>query len=139
MAVSSSGEQFFFTRERVLTFLLAGATLLGLYVCYLIAKPFIAPIAFALALAVATQRPYEWLRSRLPNDVVAAVLAIVLVTLLIVSPAILLGTYLVQQAAENLAELQSGDTISRWRSALESHPEIGSFIVWAESRLELEG
>jgi len=133
-----NGEQFFFTRERVLTFLLAGATLIGLYVCYLIAKPFIAPMAFALALAVATQRPYDWIRRRFPNDTTAAVVAVVLVTLLIVGPAVSLGTYLVQQAADSVSQLQSAEGAASWRAALERQPQVGELIRWAEERLELE-
>ena len=137
-APSSNGEQFFFTRERVLTFLLAGATLIALYVCYLILQPFIAPIAFALALAVATQRPYNWIRRRFPNDTTATIVAVVLVTLLIIGPAVALGTYLVQQAADNVSQLQSGEGVASWRLTLEQQPVIGELIQWAESRLELQ-
>ncbi len=134
---SLNGESLIFTRERVLTFLLAGATLIGLYVCYLIAKPFIAPIAFALALAVATQRPYDWLRRRLPNDTAAGGVAVVLVTLLVVGPAVALGTYIVQQAVDNTKALQ-GEGIANLRSSLEQHEHFGGLIRWAESRLEIE-
>ena len=115
---SSNGEQFFFTRERVLVFLLAAATLIGLYVCYQIAKPFIAPMAFALALAVATERPYDWIRRRLPNDTTAAIAAVVLVTLVIIGPAVALGTYLVQQASDNISQLQSGEGVATWRAVI---------------------
>jgi predicted PurR-regulated permease PerM len=138
MPDQSNGEKLFFTRERVLTFLLAGGTLLGLYVCYLIAKPFIAPMAFALALVVATQRPYNWLRARMPNDTASAAVAIVLVTLLIIGPAVSLGTYLVQQAADNLQQLQSGEGVANWRAALEKQPQLAEIFHWVESRLSLE-
>jgi predicted PurR-regulated permease PerM len=132
-----SGESFIFTRERVLTFLLAGATLIGLYICYLIIKPFIAPIAFALALAVATQRPYDWIRSRFPNDTTAAAAAVVLITILVVGPAVALGTYVVQQAIDYVSQLQSGEGLNNWRSSLETHPQLGGIVRWAEARLEI--
>jgi predicted PurR-regulated permease PerM len=132
-----NGESFFFTRERVLTFLLAGATLIGIYVCYLIAKPFIAPIAFALALAVATQRPYDWLHRRLASDTASAAVAVVLVTLLVVGPAVALGTYIVQQSLDYTKQLQ-GDGLGNVRSSLEQHPQFGGIIRWVESRLDIE-
>jgi len=135
---SSSGDQFFFTRERVLTFVLAAATLIALYICYQIAKPFIPPIAFALALAVATQRPYNWIHRKFPNNTVAAAVAVVLVALLIVGPAIFLGIYLVQTASDSVKQLQSGDPADNWRTTLEQQPYIGELFRWAESRLELE-
>ena len=135
---SSNGEQFFFTRERVLTFVLAAATLIALYICYKIAQPFIPPIAFALALAVATHRPFEWVHRKFPNDTVAAAVAVILVALLIVGPAVSLGVYLVQTAVESVKELESGEGPASWRTTLEQQPYIGELMRWAESELELE-
>ena len=139
MPDTANGEHFFFTRERVLTFVLAGATLIGLYVCYLIAKPFIAPIAFALALAVATQRPYNWLRARMRSDTAASGVAVVLVTLLIVGPAVTLVTLLIQQASDNVQQLQSGESGADWRATLDRVPFAGELFRWAESRMDLQG
>ena len=139
MPDTASGEHFFFTRERVLAFLLAGATLIGLHVCYLIAKPFIAPIAFALALAVSTQRPFNWLRARMRSDTVAAGVAVVLVTLLIVGPAVTLVTLLIQQASDNVQQLESGEGGADWRATLDRVPLAGDLFRWAESRMDLQG
>jgi predicted PurR-regulated permease PerM len=139
MPLNSNGEHFIFTRERVLTFLLAGATLIGLYVCYLIAKPFIAPIAFALALSVATQRPFNWLHNQIHSDTGTAAVAVILVTLLIVGPAIGLVTILIQQAADNVQELQSGEGGADWRAAIEKQPQLAALYHWAESRLDVQG
>jgi len=135
---SANGEQFFFTRERVLTFVLAVATLIALYICYKIAQPFIPPIAFALALAVATQRPFNWIHRKFPNDTIAAAVAVMLVALLIVGPAISLGIYLVQTAADSVTQLQSDAGVANWRITLEQQPYIGELFRWIESRLELE-
>jgi predicted PurR-regulated permease PerM len=139
MAETANGDHFFFTRERVLTFVLAGATLLGLYVCYLIAKPFIAPIAFALALAVATQRPFNWLHGRLKTDTATAAVAVVLVTLLIVGPAVALVTLLIQQAADNVQQLLSDEEGTGWRAAVEKQPQLAELFHWAEARMDLQG
>ena len=139
MPQTANGENFFFTRERVLTFVLAGATVIGLYICYLIAKPFIAPIAFALALAVATQRPYNWLRRRVRTDTAAAAVAVVLVTLVIIGPAVTLITLLIQQAADNVQQLQSDEGVASWRAALERQPHIGAIVHWLESQMDLQG
>jgi predicted PurR-regulated permease PerM len=138
MAADTNGEQFFFTRERIVTSLLAAATVLALYVCYLIAKPFIPSIAFALALTVATQRPYEWIRKRMPNDTVSAAVAVVLVTLLIIGPTLGLATHLVRQAADNIKELQTGEELSNWRSALDRVPPAKQLFEWAESSFDLQ-
>ena len=138
MSASLNGDSAIFTRERVLTFVLAGATLLALYVCYLIAKPFIAPMAFALALTVATQRPYNWVKRRLRTDTAAAAVAVVLIALLVVGPAVGLGTYVVQQAMDSTSTLQSGEGIREFKASLEQHPQFGGIVRWAEERLEIE-
>ncbi|HYO83475.1 MAG TPA: hypothetical protein VES20_18890, partial [Bryobacteraceae bacterium] len=91
-----------FTRERVLTAVLALMTLVALYVCYLLISPFIPAVAFALALAVSTQRPYTWLRRKLPNGAVTAALAVALIALLVIAPAAFLTTYIVQMSIESI-------------------------------------
>lgn len=141
MATSRYDEspQGWFTRERVLTVVLAFATFLGVYVCYLIAKPFIPALAFALALAVATQRPYTWLRQRLSGDTTAATVGVVLVALLILGPVAFLGTLLVQQALDGLDQLRSGQGVSDWRATLYSVPFLGPAFQWLEQRMDVPG
>lgn len=131
-------QEGWFTRERLLTLILGFATLLGVYVCYLIAKPFIAPIAFAVALSVATHRPFLWLRRRFSSTRVAAAVAVAAVALLIVVPVGALAAYLVQQAAENLADLTQGDPLSNWRGAVERVPPLAGLLSWLESRFDLQ-
>jgi predicted PurR-regulated permease PerM len=70
---------------------------------------------------------------------VAASIAVVLVMLLIVGPAVTLATLLVQQAADNVQELQSGESFANWRSALEKQPRLAELFHWAESQLDLQG
>ena len=130
-------QEGWFTRERVLTLILGLATLLGLYVCYLIVKPFIAPIAFALALCVATNGAFRWFGRRIKKKNLAAALAVAAVALLIVVPLGLLGTYVVQQAADGVEQLrQSG--VSNWRGAVERQPQLAELLHWLEARLDLE-
>jgi predicted PurR-regulated permease PerM len=126
-----------FTRGRVLTLSLALATLLMLFACYRIVKPFVPAVAFAVALAIATQRPYQLLRQRLRSDTAAAVLAVVLLTLLIVGPATLLVTQLVQEAVDNLNALRGAQGLESWRSRLENQPYLGAAVRWVESRINL--
>lgn len=127
-----------FTRERVLTLALALATLVALYLCYRIVQPFIPPIAFALALCIATLRPYRWLKRYLKTDIATAAASVVLVTLLIIGPAAFLTTYLVQQGIENINELREGDGIANLRTTLENNPRFGGVFRWAQERFDLQ-
>jgi predicted PurR-regulated permease PerM len=125
-----------FTRERVLALALIFATTLALYVCYRIIEPFIPPIAFALALVVATQGPYHWLRRKLHSPSWTAGVAVILVLLLIIGPAIYLGTYLVQNAIHSINELRSAN--ENWRSIVEGQPVLANVLHWVEANLDLE-
>jgi len=127
-----------FSRERVLTLALAAATLLALYVCYLIIQPFIPALAIALALAVSTYKPYRWLLHRLRNESWAATLAVILVALVIITPLTLLITFITQQILVSLEHLQGESTWTQWRDAIYQKPVLGDVLRWAESNLDLE-
>ena len=80
MSLSSDGhDRGWFSRERVLLLALGLATLLALYVCYLIVQPFVPAITIAVAAAVATSRPQLWLRGRLHSRTAAAAVGVLLV------------------------------------------------------------
>jgi predicted PurR-regulated permease PerM len=128
-----------FTRERILTAVLALLTLLVVYVNYRIVEPFVPAIAFALALAVATRVPYVWLLDRVGRrDTVAAAVAVVLVSILIIAPAALLTTYVVQSAIDNIDQLQTGVGIAGMRSKLEAQPWFGGWIRELANRFQID-
>ena len=117
---------------------LAAATLLSLYVCFLIIQPFIPTLAIALALAVSTYKPYRWLLQRLRHDGWAATVAVILVACVIIVPLTLLITYITQQILVNLDDLQGGGGWKQWRDAAYGKPVLGDALRWAESNLDLE-
>lgn len=126
-----------FTRERVLTSVLALLTLITLYVCYRIVEPFLPAVAFALALAVATQTPFNWLRRRLHSQTASAGVAVTLVALLIIGPAAFLTTYIIQTAVENIGQLQSGSGLDL-QQRLEALPFIGGLVHEVLGRFRIE-
>jgi predicted PurR-regulated permease PerM len=127
-----------FTRERVLTLVLGIFTLLAIYICYLIIEPFIPPVAFALALAVATQTPFCWLRARMRSNIAAAAISVTLVAALIIVPAVLLMMYIVQTGAQHVDELQRGEGLGGLRGMLERQPFIGPLVQEITSRFRLD-
>ena len=127
-----------FTRDRLLTVVLAIFTGISIYICYRIVEPFIPAIAFALALAVATRRPFAWLKMRVRRETAAAALATVLVALVIIGPAVFLITYVVQLAADHVGELQGSGGIAKMRDSLERVPVIGGIVQEIGSRFRIE-
>lgn len=135
---SNSLDQGWFSRERVLLLALGLATLLALYVCYLIVQPFIPAVTIAVAAAIATQRPQAWLRRRLSSNTAAAAIGVVLVAGLIVVPLSLLISYLVRQIIASIHGLQAGGGLSEWRSIVQIPPLIGGALDWAQANLDLQ-
>ena len=136
--VSNTQDQGWFSRERVLLLALGLATLLALYVCYLIVQPFIPAVAIAVAVAVATRRPHIWLRRRLRSQTSAAAVGVALVAGLIVVPLSLLITYLVRQIIASIQGLQAGGGLSEWRSIVHLPPLAGRWLDWAQANLDLQ-
>src|SRR5687768_16180977 len=87
-----------FSRERVLALTLLIATALGFYLCYLLIYPFLPPLAWALALAVVAHPLHEWLARRIQYPNVAAGLAVFIVAVTIVGPALFVTEKLVNEA-----------------------------------------
>jgi len=126
------------SRERVSTLMLAVCTAIALYVCYRIIHPFIPAVAFAVALAVATHRPYQWIRSRVGSDMIAAMIAIICVSLLILVPLVMVSSYIVQAALQNIEELRAGGGLAKLRQEAQALPLIGPWIEHAGQRLNLQ-
>ena len=127
-----------FTRERVLTAVLALLTLLIIYVCYRIIEPFIPAIAFAVALAIATSRPFNWLRSRLRGQTLSAAVAVLIVAVVIIAPAALLTTYIFQNAVEAVTAVQNSGGIAGIRETLEKQPIIGGYVRELAARFKID-
>jgi predicted PurR-regulated permease PerM len=139
MALTSDAQdRGWFSRERVLLLALGLATLLALYVCYLIVQPFIPAITIAVAAAVATRRPQLWLRGRLRSHTAAAAVGVVLVAGLIVVPLSLLITYLVRQIIVSIHGLQAGGGLSEWRSIINLPAPVSRAFEWAQENLDLQ-
>ena len=71
------------SRRQIRAIVLAIATAIGIYLCWRLAAPFIAPLAWALALAVMFAPAYRWLEGRLRRPNLAATLAIFLIVCLL--------------------------------------------------------
>ncbi len=115
------------------------ATGVGIYVCYLLAVPFLPPLVWAVSLAVVFAPFQGRLEVRLRNHGVAALVAVVAIGCLLVIPATFIGQNLVLQASKGAeiieAKVQSGE----WRRALEAQPRLVEAASQLERRFDLPG
>lgn len=118
------------TRERTLALALMAATVLTLVVCYLLVRPFLPALAWALALAIVASPFHRAICTRLPWPGIAAALTVAAVVVVLVMPALFVSHHLVRQASAAVRfvteELESG----RLRHVLEEDPRLAPLGQW---------
>jgi predicted PurR-regulated permease PerM len=124
------------TRERLLVLTLMAATAVAFYLCYLIARPFLSALAWALALAIIAHPLHEWIGRRLRYPNLAAALAVVIVVFAVVAPTIFAAQQIVRQAADSVETIQTEQ--SQWRKVIERNPRLDPILRWAERRINLQ-
>lgn len=122
-----------FTWKNVALFLL---TLGVLVLCMLMLRAFLAAIVGAVVLAVATQRPLRWLRTRVHNATGAAAIALSVTTLCVIVPGMLLGRVIAQYALTIGRMLRNGTIEKSVLAAADHHPFLTSLIQESSSFLE---
>lgn len=125
------------TRQHALALLLLAGTALAFYLCYRMVEPFLAPIAWALALAVVARPVHAWLLERIGKPTVAACAAVVLVAALLIVPACFVAHQILREVAASAdfirTEIQTGD----WRHKVEEVPALAATLEWAEASMDV--
>ena len=111
-------------------------TLGVLILCALLLQPFFSAIVAAIVLAVVTQRPYDWLASKIKNRSLCAAVALVLIILAIVIPTFLLAQELGQQAYATINAFRAGAHQEKISSYIANRPALASRIEAFTSSLD---
>jgi len=142
-------EPGFLTRRRGKAFALAVLTGVALYLCYLMARPFLAALAWAVALAVVTRPLPAWLRRHGVDGATNATLSVTAVSLLLLAPTVFVGYHLARETTHAIQKLQEtvpvanpkeGDPKEQpaWQQELAKHPWVNNNWQWAQENLDLQ-
>jgi predicted PurR-regulated permease PerM len=134
-----SNREGWWTRDHVLIMVLVAATVLLLFLCWKLALPFMGPIAWALALAIVAHPLYGWLAKRIEKPSLAAGLAVLVIALVIVAPAIFVGHNVVKQASVVVQAIHSGLESGQWQEQLARSPRLGPALAAVEKQANLGG
>lgn len=126
------------TRERALALVLLAATALAAYVCYLLARPFLPALAWALALAVVAHPLYEWVLRRVRRPNLAAGLAVAVVAVIIIAPTVFVTQRLVREAVGSAQAVVANVESGRWRAAVADSPRLSRALSWAEGQVNVD-
>ena len=117
---------------------LAGATLVVGWLCWMLVKPFVPSLAWALVLAILAHPLHEWLTARVRWPSVAAGLAVVVVTLAIALPATLVVRQVGAEAVASATEVRKLVNEDRWKLAIERFPRLAPVRAWIENEVTVE-
>jgi predicted PurR-regulated permease PerM len=115
------------------------ATGAGIYLSYLLARPFIPALTVALALAVLFAPLHRWLESHVKRPNVAATISIIVIVLIVLVPVTFVVDRIIGEAgraADTMKALVEGGV---WRRALEAHPGIAPVGRWIDQYFDLPG
>jgi predicted PurR-regulated permease PerM len=122
------------TWKQITLFLL---TLGILIVCALLLRPFFSAIVGAIVLAVVTQRPYDWLATKIKNGSSCAALALALVILAVIIPCFFLAQDLGQQAFNAVNALRSDSNQEKITGFIANHPALASRIQIVSDSIDI--
>lgn len=111
---------------RSIVLFLLSLTAVGLSLA--LARPFLAAIVWAIALAVATRKPYVWLLHRVKQPTVSAVLVLLAVILLLLGPMFFLLQDLGGQIFGLVSLFQSGAAQDWFSNTVDNYPRVGHLL-----------
>ena len=129
------------TRERLTTLVLLALTVIALYLCYLIAKPFLPALTWALALGVVARPMHHWIARKIPYRNLAAAASVALVTVLILAPVVLLTWQILSQASHYASYLEHIDQAvieEHVQDFVSQHPRLESLVEWVRRNVDIE-
>jgi predicted PurR-regulated permease PerM len=112
-------------------------TLLAFYLCWLLARPFLAAMTWALALAVVGHPLHRRLERRLhPN--LAALISVIAITIILLAPGIFLLQTVFNEAGSSLATFGKSLSASQIHQAAGQYSFTGRLLEWFEARFDLD-
>jgi len=113
------------------------ATFGGVYICYLLAVPFLSALTWALVLAVLFVSVHQAIEARLRRPNLSATISVLMVALIIVVPATFVAERLISEAAKGAIVVQAQVEGGAWRTAIDAHPWLAPIDKWIEQQIDL--
>jgi predicted PurR-regulated permease PerM len=125
------------SRGRVHVLTLMGATALAVYLCYLMALPFVPALTWALAFAVLFMPFHRWVESKVKHANLAASISVLLIGLIFVVPATFLAQRIVLEAVTGADTIRATVEAGEWQRVLDDYPRFASIVQRIEQQIDL--
>lgn len=115
------------------------ATGAAVYGCFRLAEPFLAALAWALALAVLFAPLHRRLEAKLKRPNLAAAIALILITITVVAPTMFVAERIIAEAASAASNMTTLVESGQWRQTLEAQPGLAPVGHWIEQYFDVPG
>jgi predicted PurR-regulated permease PerM len=105
-------------------------SILLLLLCWLIVKPFLPAVCWAFGLALIAQPVHRWLCRKLSRRNLAAAISLVVIAVVLVTPAIVLTRVLVLEATDFAQQFASEQRRESFRSEMNSNSGVQTVVDW---------
>lgn len=127
------------SRNHVHTLLLMAVTVVGIYLSYRLAAPFLPALAWALALAILFAPLQRWLEWKVRSPNLATTICVLLVVVIVIVPATFVADRIISEAVSGAETVQTMIESGEWRRMFEAHPRIAPAGDWIARQLDLTG
>ncbi len=125
------------SRNHIRTCIQLGITIAGVFLCYLMTVPFLASLAWALALAVLFMPVHKRILRKLKKKNISAMLTSALAIFVVVIPVILIVIRVVMEVDKGTALIINRVESGEWQSNLEKMDFVGKAVYWLETHLNI--
>lgn len=126
-----------YSQKRIVDAALLLATCIAFYLCWLLAKPFLGAIAWALALAVVGHPVHRWLERWLrPN--LAALVAVIAITVILLAPGVFLLQKIFDEAGGSLAIVAKSLNPAELHQSASKYSFSEQLLGWLEAKFDLD-
>jgi predicted PurR-regulated permease PerM len=127
------------TRDRLLLFVLLLATVVAAYLVYLLLRPFLPALAWALALSIIAYPVHRWVGQRIRYPSAAAGVTTGLVGVAVIGPALFVMQQVTAQAIRALQWIQDEQRFADWEAIVSENPYLSPIVSWVQENVDLAG
>ncbi len=116
---------------------LIAVTIIGLFLSYLLAAPFLSALISAIALAVVFTPLQRWLEIRVKQAGFAACITVTFAAILLVTPTLFVGERILSEASSATRVISASVRSGAWRRIIANHPQFATAAAWIEQQINL--
>ncbi len=118
---------------------IVAVAIIGAYLCFKLALPFLTPLAVALALSILFTPFHNWVKRKVQKPALSAALSVLTIAVIVIVPVTLLVVQMVQEAANGAQLIRSEIDGGLFQKTLDAHPKIAPAVTWIVAQIDLPG